>query len=418
MARGERGHSLEAIGIKPRTATRLAWGLWALATALWISALILLILNGDTPQAGVLGSPSATGLFGAAFLAFPTVGAVVASRRPENVLGWLFCAAGVVFEATNLLDQYMARALLTDPGSLPAGRYAAWAASWLFLVFLGFFLPFTLLLFPNGRLLSPRWRFAAWLVVIATVWVVAVLAVRPGPLNDYEFADNPFGVDAASEPLDVLSVLAWPLVFMSVLASVASMIQRFRRSRGEERQQLKWIAGAAAMLAAGWITAAVGVTDVGRTLGFALLFASIVGIPVATGIAILRYRLYDIDRIINRTLVYGLLTAGLGLTYFGLVVGLQALFQPLTGGSDLAIALTTLIVAALFLPARRRVQDAVDSRFNRRKYDAARTIEAFSARLREEIDLDTLTQELLAVVRETMEPAQVLLWLRTREVGR
>jgi hypothetical protein len=242
----------------------------------------------------------------------------------------------------------------------------------------------------------------------------------PGDLGaPYDF-EAPTGIEALRKAGMVVIFACLVPILLITFAAAASIIGRFRRARGDEREQFKWFASAAAllplmlvlhMLADGLYPAAIDAVELAVEFVIAAL-------PIAVGIAILKYRLYDIDRIINRTLVYGLLTALLALTYFGFVVGLQAVLQPVSGSSNLAIALTTLIVAALFLPARRRLQSAVDRRFNRRAYDAARTIDAFNARLRQEVDLDSLRYELLAVVDETMQPAGVALWLRTPEAGR
>jgi hypothetical protein len=218
--------------------------------------------------------------------------------------------------------------------------------------------------------------------------------------------------------LEVVVAVGFFVFVSMLLLSFLSLVIRFRRSHGVERQQLKWFVVSTVAALSFFVVIGPLVELAGVTTPDALYLALMALVPISVGVAILRHRLYDIDRIINRTLVYGLLTALLALTYFGFVVGLQAALQPVSGNSKLAIALTTLIVAALFLPARRRLQSAVDRRFNRRTYDATRTIEAFNARLRQEIDLDSLRYELLAVVDETMQPAGVSLWLRTPEAGR
>ncbi len=404
-----------------RAAARLAWGLWALSLALVVVGLVFLALNWSTHRARDFDAAVPDGFLAVASLAFSMVGALIASRRSENAIGWIFCGVGLTFAIGGFASEYTYYALLTEPGALLGGDVMAWLASWPQLAAAFLTATLLLLIFPNGRLLSPRWRPALGLAVVAVTTVAAGLALTPGPFEEpYEFVTNPFGVEAIGGSVLDQGGIGWPFVAASVLVSAASMILRFRRSRGQERQQLKWIASVAAFLALAWtsVTVAYDASDLALAIAGAFFAIGIIGIPIAAGIAILRYRLYDIDRIINRTLVYGLLTGTLGGGYFGGVVLLQLLFSPLTGGSGLAIALTTLLVAALFRPARSRIQDAVDRRFNRRKYDAAKTIEAFSARLRQQTDLDALTEELLAIVRETMEPAHVSLWLRRGEARR
>jgi hypothetical protein len=273
-------------------------------------------------------------------------------------------------------------------------------------------LPFLVLLFPTGRLLSPRWRPVAWaLGLVLGLYLIARL-FTPGPVGS-GLPDNPLGIEPAQGLLQLIQTMAGVAVPFLVLAVLASVVLRFRRSQGEERQQLKWftfVVAADVVLIPGLGALTEQFAPV---LGELLVFpASISLIPIAIGVAVLKYRLYDIDRVINRTLVYGLLTVLLGAVYLAGVFGLGQLLNPVSGESALAVAASTLAVAALFQPARRRVQAVVDRRFNRRRYDAARTVEGFSGRLRDEIDLDTLSVELLAVVEQTMQPAAVSLWLR------
>ena len=274
---------------------------------------------------------------------------------------------------------------------------------------------FTPLLFPTGRLLSPRWRPVAWLAGAATAAIVALAVLQPTfVLESGRTVDNPIGVAAAANPDEsTAGTVLTSVLMLSVLAAFTSLILRFRRSRGEERQQLKWFTYAAAL---------VPFVALGEVLPEAvanLLFAALVAfLPIAAGIAILRYRLYEIDRLINRTLVYGVLTALLGLIYVGAVLVLGQLSGAVGAKTpSWVIATATLTVAAMFQPARRRIQAAVDRRFNRRKYNAVKTVEGFSARLRDEVDLDTLSTELLAVVDQTMQPARSSLWLRPTGQG-
>jgi hypothetical protein len=337
-----------------------------------------------------------------------TVGALVASRRPAHPVGWLLLGVGLGLGVTELIQTYVDYGLLARPGSLPAARYLAgfaYSTALLWVSCAGF----VLLLTPTGKLPSPRWRWWARLAAAAPVVMVLGAVVQPDPLAP-DYHGNPLAVPALARVLVVPAVAGVVVVLVSLLVGAGSLVVRFRRARGTERQQLRWLAYAAALaaglllvaLVSGFLLANDNVTFASLSLGMALL-------PLATGAAILRYRLYDIDRIISRTLAYGLLTVLLGGGYAAVVLGLG---QLLGRDSSLVVAGATLAVAAVFQPARRRIQALVDRRFNRRRYDAARTIEAFSARLRDELDLDTLSAEVLAVVEQTMQPTKAWLWLR------
>jgi hypothetical protein len=309
--------------------------------------------------------------------------------------------------------EYAEYALVTRQGSLPGAALAAWF-SWWWLPILGLIFVFTLLLFPTGRLPSPRWRPVAVAggLAIATVTVLGAVQPTLKLQNEEVYLPNPVGVAGAPDPeTGALGAVLLGVLGACMVASVVSVVLRFRRSQGVERQQLKWFTYAAAlMLLAQLVTMTVLPEGVVSDVLFGL---SIAFVPIAAGVAILRYRLYDIDRLINRTLVYAAVTAVLGAVYAGLVLALGWLFGGVGGElPSWAVAGATLAVAALFQPARRRVQALVDRRFNRRRYDAARTVEAFSARLRDQIDLDTLSAELLAGVEQTVEPTTVSLWLR------
>jgi hypothetical protein len=397
-----------------RRAARLAWSLWALSLVL--AALSLLLVIGNAPSEYSWDD----GLYVLPFLAFSMVGTLVAARRPENPIGWIFCAIAVSNLASTFAHQYSVYALVARPGSLPAGAGMAWLVSWIGAPGTFLLVTFAPLLFPTGRLPSRHWRPVAWL---AAVWIAVATAfgmLRPIPPNPrYPAVVSPIGLsESMSEWLGML--VALPVVVIA-MACLASLVVRFRHAQGEERQQLKWFAYAGALLL-------IAVTTGGLAVPFLLLqdnwFAQVMTVstfpytavitafPVAAGIAILKYHLYDLDRVVRQTLVYGALTASLGLAYWGGVVLLQALLRPVTQGSDVAIAGSTLAVAALFQPARRRIQVSVDRRFYRSKYNAARTLEAFNTRLQQEIELDSITADLLAVVRETMQPARVSLWLR------
>jgi len=345
-----------------------------------------------------------------------TVGAIIVSRRPRNVLGWILCAVGFASAVAGFGQDYASYALLDRQEWLPGGLVMGWLGSWPWYIAFGLIVTFLLLLFPDGRLPSRRWRPVAWAAAVnmAVITVWAAFAPRPfeGPPG---MPQNPWAIERAAGLFRLLEGLTGGTLLALTALSLASLVLRFRRSRGVQRQQLKWFTYAALLAIGSWaFLDFTGLRE--RLAGPVLLIFAVLSlwlIPAAIGIAILRYRLYDIDRIISRTLVYGLLTALLGGIYGGTVLLLGQLFGGIGAEPpSWAVAGATLAVAGLFQPARRRIQQAVDRRFNRRRYDAARTIEAFSTRLHAEIDLDSLTAELLAVVNQTMEPTSASLWLR------
>jgi hypothetical protein len=346
-------------------------------------------------------------------ITFPLVGALVATRQPHNPLGWIFCAIGLSQALVGFANEYAVYALWTAPGSLPAGSFMAWLTSWIWGPGTGLLLTYLLLLFPDGRLPSPRWRPVAWLSAVPIALVCGPIAILNWPLRGPALVKP--GEFSAPDPgaLALVGGVMASLLVVCGLACVVALVLRFRRSRGVERQQLKWFVFAGAITFTGWwVSDQLGARGVQLPLAGLLYGLVIAAIPVAAGIAILRYHLYEIDRLISRTLVYAALTVILGVVYTGAVVLLGQALNPQGGDSPLAVAASTLLVAALFQPARRRIQAAVDRRFNRRRYDAAKTIQAFTARLRDEIDLDTLLAELLAVVDQTMQPTTASLWLR------
>ena len=385
--------------MRPRTASRLAWSMCGLSLGLMACALALAVL--DDASAEAVSLPLA-------LTASALVGGLVASRRPENPVGWFFLGGAACFSLTGVATEYVALGL--------AGGWAmAWLMSWLWVPGVMLLLCFVPLYFPDGRLVSPRWRWLVRFAFVFTVGAVVFSALRPGEIQQ-EGVVNPLGVEGLRPFLGLLDTFVFGPYFALLFASAASLVVRFRRSGRVERQQIKWLALAAVAIPV-WFLTNAPVQAAAPNLFLVLdSFVFSAMIPIAAGVAILRYRLYDIDRIINRALVYAALTASLALVYFGSVVGLQYVFRSLGGGeSSLAVVASTLLIAALFNPLRRRVQNFIDRRFYRRKYDAARTLGAFSAVLRDETDLDRLTPELLVVVRETMQPAHASLWLRKPE---
>lgn len=407
--------------VSTRAASRIAWSIWALSLVVLGLGGVLRFLNSSTPTAGMRESP----VFDAGFLllsmAFATVGALIVSRRTGNLIGWVFCALGLSLPLSSAGEEYALYALKTHPGALPGGEAIDWAAGWFGGPILFAMAAFVFLFFPDGRLLSRRWRPAVWANVAAIVLLLA-WHFKPGPIGNLTLVKvvNPFGIAGAGSLLDPLGSVGVFLTLAAAIAGAVSLMLRLRRAGGDERQQLKWFvfAGAifCAMFAAGpvlWSLPASPGTD---WVWPALFLAGTSTIPAATGIAILKYRLYDIDRIINRTLVYALLTAVLTALYFGGVVFLQGALRTFTGQeSQLAVVASTLAIAALFQPLRRRIQGFIDRRFYRKKYDAEKTLEAFSARLRNEVDLDTLTTDMVSVVQETLQPEHASMWLRLPE---
>jgi hypothetical protein len=338
------------------------------------------------------------------------VGAVLTARRPGNSVGWLCLMIGLVWGILNVGEAVAVWA--ADHGRITLASWAG-VVDPLWLVAVGLTSHLALRL-PSGQLLSHRWRLYSWLCSVVIVVVSVVAVSQPGPTLDLPGTENPLGVSAL-RPFESVFVL----LILCFVGSVVSLLLRYRRADRIERLQIRWIAlGGAVILVVGTsiaVPTAMGILSVSGGLPLpvaALDDVANIAIPLSIGIAVLRYRLYDIDVIINRTLVYGLLTATLAATYVGLVVLFQLALRPLTHESGLATATSTLVVAALFRPARARIQRTVDRRFYRSKYDATRTLEAFGARLREQVDLETLSGELRLVISETMQPAHVSLWLR------
>jgi hypothetical protein len=344
-------------------------------------------------------------------MSFPLVGAVIATHRPRNPLGWMFIVIGLSQGLTSFGSQYANYVFRTAPGAAPGEELAIWASQWVWAPGLGLLLTFVPLLFPDGRLPSRRWRPVAWLSAIPIVVIPVSTAIVLWPWRGPALLD-PSGVQQGTHELGVaLGFAPYLLMLGCGLACLSALLLRFRRARGVERQQLKWLLFACAVTIAIFLVVQPNTASAWQ-LGLLLALPFFLAVPVAAGVAILRYRLYEIDRIINRTLVYGLLTAILGLCY---AAG-SLLFVLVAGaGSDppsWLVAAATLAAAAVFRPVRRRIQAMVDRRFNRRRYQAAKIVEAFSARLRDQVDLDSLSAELVAVADHTIEPTMLSLWLR------
>ena len=394
----------------------------ALSLTLTALSLLLLALNLSHPDVHVPFWVENTVVTGS----FSIIGAIIASRLPANPLGWLFCAAACIAAVSHLSVEYAIYALLARPNSLPAGEALAWFASWVWIPYIGC-LVLSLLLFPNGRLPSRRWGWLVWLTVLVTMAGAVWVALSPGAIANLAIANlgairNPLGIEGLPRGYEPVQTIMPALLFV---AAVSTLGLRLHRARGIERQQIKWPAYFAVMATGGSVLYDTAISEaIGSSLlewaGFIISIAALVSFPVSVGIAMVRYRLYEIDTLINRTLVYGLLTAILAGIYFGSVTATQALFRTLTGQEQLpqlVVVASTLVMAALFNPIRRRMQSFIDRSFYRRKYDAAKTLAAFNSRLREVTDLDSLRGDVLGVVRETMQPEHASLWLRPYAVN-
>jgi MFS family permease len=439
VTEGAREQGRDSGGMSARAAAWLAWSLWAVCVVLIALALLLDFVTDEVPFAPEAPEPRLdlvlAVLTAALSLAYPTVGALIASRLPTNLIGWLFCGVGLLYVGQDFTAAYADYALL-ETFALPWGEYAAWFSSWV-----GFAAPtlgvILMLVFPDGRLASRRWWIVAWAALLGAALAALAYALKPGPLYlSHEYVNNPFKVvgviGSGFTTYDLFGasiVLGLTLLATSTVAALLSVFLRMHRTQGDEHQQLKWFLYAAVPLSVclslvllQW-TVAYFTTDflfntvlvlpgqvfvaIITVAGIALLI-----VPIVTYIAMLKYRLYDIDVAINRALVYGSLTVLLAAVYFGGVTATQAIFRALTGQEEqpqLAIVVSTLVIAALFNPLRRRIQGFIDRRFYRRKYDAAKTLKAFSTKLHEETDLDALSDDLVGVVRETMQPAHVSL---------
>ena len=355
-------------------------------------------------------------------LTFGAIGALIATRHPRHAVAWYFVLLGLAAELWVALRGYGVYGMIVAPGTLPAPSFVAWTASWFYRI-PAESLALLLLLFPTGRLPHPRWRWLLWLVVAMMFGAALTDAIRlPFLYPDVRF-ESPLRNTIPAELLAPVAAANEFLWAATGVAAAVSVVLRFRRAGSTERQQLKWFGYATALAVLGSVLQAVArvpasllgqAPQVGPALEFFTLSIVVLAVPISVALAIFRYRLYDIDLLINRTLVYGATSAAIAATFFIGIVALQALLGPLTAGSELAIAVSTLVSFALFQPIRRRVQDAVDRRFDRSRYDAARTLDLFADRLRDEVDLDALREDLIGAVRQTMAPTHASLWLRER----
>ena len=342
-------------------------------------------------------------------LTYPFVGTLLAVRRPRNPLGWLLLLLGLGFTLSFFSTEYVARATVSG-WPLPGAVWVAWLSSWTLVLNVSIAFGWIPLLFPTGRVLSPRWVPVAWSIGIVMVGASLAAALDADALDGVGSAfTNPVGVPALEAPIDVLNALFMPVIAILGVLSVASLLLRFRRSRGIERQQLRWFLLATATFLASLVaTFATGLEDL-----FIVALVAAAGIPIAAGIAILRYRLYDIDRLISRTIGWAVVTAILVGVFVGGVVVLQAVLAPLTRENTFAVAVSTLVAFAMFQPLRRRVQHAVDRRFDRARYDGQLMADDFAERLRGQVDLAELADDLAATVDQSLRPSALALWLRT-----
>jgi hypothetical protein len=400
-----------------RATSWLAWSLAGLSVAMFLASVVLYVFVRSSQEGPSTSDALSELLILVSFLAFPIVGALIASRHPKNPVGWICLAIGLFWMLIFLGDS------IPGTGPYPVTIAALTQAIWIPPVgLLGIYL---ILLFPDGKLPSRRWRPLAWLSGVVMVLASLGITFAPGPLEGHPGVRNPFGLEALGHPWVATAVFIVLLLLpLCMVASALSLVLRYRRSRGEEREQIKWIAFAATVVGLLYLIAMVSSLTfsgpwggAGTPLWLGLLqqaaLVTFSAVPIAVGFAVLNYRLYEIDLIINRTLVYGTLTITLVVLYFGGIVVLQRIFVTLTGQqSTLAVVASTLLIAALFTPLRRRIQGFIDRRFYRRKYDARRTLETFSIKLRDETDLEALNNDLVGVVRETMQPAHVSVWLR------
>ncbi len=397
-----------------RRTTTIATAIWLATMGLCLAAVTMVVSTLWVVVPPSWGFRGASILVGATF---GSVGAVVARRRPDNSIGWLFCAIGILFAIQAFVVEYTITGILATPGRLPYASQIGWILTWIWVIPSGLALIYLPLLFPTGRLLSRRWRPVAWLGALSLAASAAIVSIAPGPIDQATYLDNPLGSTTMTTS-DFIPVIAPAFIGfgLAILLALASMIRRFMTSTGEARLQIKWFAFAVAV---------AGALDVLYYAAFlattppaivkvleVLVVLGLLSLPVTAGLAILRYRLYDIDRIISRTIAYAVVSGVLIATFVGAILAFQAILSPVTRSNTLAVAASTLVVAALFQPLRRRVQVLVDRRFHRARYDAERTTSAFSERLRDQVDLAAVRSDLMTSVATSLRPSSSALWLR------
>jgi hypothetical protein len=421
VTEGARQQGREFGRISIRSASWLAWSVCALSLALTaVSYLVIALdLGLDAPVYFYWLEPTTIAI------GYSVIGAIIASRLPKHPIGWMCCAIGLTGAVEHFSSEYAIYALVAHQQALAGGKVMLWLSNWVWIVMFGLIV-YLILLFPTGRLPNSRWRWFALLSVALTLLAATLMAISPeATLDVLGSSGNPHISFPNSLGIEGLPNLYRPVQTLTLVlgfVGAASVVVGRRNARGIERQQIKWLLYASAIFFVGnflknTVFSPLGGVSWGLWVGYLLVALGGLGGPIAIGIAILRYRLYEIDTLINRTLVYGSLTVALVALYFGGIVVLQRLFVLLTGQqSTLAVVASTLLIAALFNPLRRRIQSFIDRRFYRRKYDARKTLEAFSAKLRDETDLQTLNNDLVGVVRETMQPAHVSLWVRPEKV--
>jgi hypothetical protein len=394
------------------TARTLAWTLWAVGIAFAAAGLGLLAASFGVPLPDSWGFRGFTAIFA---VTFGTLGALIVAAR-RNLIGWLLLVAGLLSGIQCFGEEYAIYGIVAHPGSLPAAAVLGWMNSWIWVItvaLVGIFVP---LWFPNGHFLSPRWRVVGIVTPAAALFLGTSLALTDGALNNAPFVMNPFGIpgfkaiDVGSGTPGPTFLIGYGALIACATVALASVVVRFRAARGTERQQMKSFAFGGGILALGFL-AGGGLQEQGK-IGQIFFIASLQVVPISVALAVLRYRLYDIDVLINRALVYGATTAAIAAAFFAGIVVLQAVLRPITGGSEVAVAASTLLSFALFQPLRRRVQSTVDRRFYRSRYDAARTLDDFSVRLRDQVALDAVRGDLLDAVRDAVQPAHASVWLR------
>lgn len=402
---------------------RIGWTVWSIDLLL-----ISLDIAANVPSTDGIGAFLNSIMFMLLGFSFASVGAFILRRSPRDRMAWfLLLVIGSALAVAALMNAYALQGLVNAPGSLPGAQEIAAANQGSWVLAIGSMAIFLVLLFPDGRLPSPRWRWLARVGATDIVAIAVIIALMPGKLGQGTGAglENPLGLESLEGLLDVALLISIGVLPLCIVAAAVAMVRRFRRSRGSERLQLKWFAAAASLVAITYLIAMLGQLlkaepFQGPDPGWLLLLQQLAGIsfialPIAIGTAILRHRLFDIDIVIKRTVVYASLTASLALVYFAVVLTLRSLSGMVTGDSQLAVAVSTLVVAALFRPLRRRIQTAVNHRFYRRAYDANLTLESFTDRLRQEVSLEAVSTDLRDVVDQTMQPEHLSLWLRRTE---